>query len=395
MSIIYNISIWLYVVAIHISALFNNKAKLWVKGRVNIFNDLEKDLQNSKNIVWIHCASLGEFEQARPMIKKYKLNNPEHQILLTFFSPSGFQIRKKTDLANWVFYLPADTKSNAKKFINIVNPIKAVFIKYEFWFNYMLELKKKDVALYSVSSIFRDNQIFFRYKWFARKLKNVNHFFIQDEKSAQLLKSIGLNNYTISGDTRFDSVLNNTQKFKQMPLIELFSKDKKTIICGSTWAKDEMLLVKYIKNHDTNNYIIATHELDNISDLQKSTGGLLYSNTNENNILSNNVLIIDSIGLLSNIYHYGDIAYIGGGFGHGIHNILEAVAFGIPVVFGPNYKKSNEAVCLIKKKGAISISNYEELKSAINTLSTFNKSIALNYIKENSGATKRILRLIN
>ena len=394
MRLIYNISIWLYVVTIRIASLYNLKAKKWVKGRENIFSELEAVVKNQKNIVWFHCASLGEFEQGKPIIEAYKLNHPTHQILLTFFSASGFEIKKNTALANWVFYLPADTTSNAKKFINLVNPIKVVFIKYEFWFNYMSQLKKQNIPFYSVSTIFREGQVFFKYKWFAKQLKNVTHFFVQDEKSAELLNSIGFSNFTISGDTRFDSVVANTKNPTKIALVELFSKNKKTIICGSTWAKDEMILIQYIKNHPENNYVIAPHELDNISNLQKQSNGLLYSNANEKNIFTTNVLIIDSIGLLATIYQYGNLAYIGGGFGSGIHNILEAASFGLAVIFGPNYQKFNEAISLINKKGAISISNYEELSSAIDIFNTFDQSIALNYIKENSGATNKILGLI-
>ena len=394
MRLIYNISIWLYVVTIRIASLYNLKAKKWVKGRENIFSELEAVVKNQKNIVWFHCASLGEFEQGKPIIEAYKLNHPTHQILLTFFSASGFEIKKNTALANWVFYLPADTTSNAKKFINLVNPIKVVFIKYEFWFNYMYQLKKQNIPFYSVSTIFREGQVFFKYQWFAKQLKNVTHFFVQDEKSAELLNSIGFSNFTISGDTRFDSVVANTKNPTKIALVELFSKNKKTIICGSTWAKDEMILIQYIKNHPENNYVIAPHELDNISNLQKQSNGLLYSNANEKNIFTTNVLIIDSIGLLATIYQYGNLAYIGGGFGSGIHNILEAASFGLAVIFGPNYQKFNEAISLINKKGAISISNYEELSSAIDIFNTFDQSIALNYIKENSGATNKILGLI-
>lgn len=394
MRLIYNISIWLYVVTIRIASLYNLKAKKWVKGRENIFSELEAVVRNQKNIVWFHCASLGEFEQGKPIIEAYKLNHPTHQILLTFFSASGFEIKKNTALANWVFYLPADTTSNAKKFINLVNPIKVVFIKYEFWFNYMSQLKKQNIPFYSVSTIFREGQVFFKYQWFAKQLKNVTHFFVQDEKSAELLNSIGFSNFTISGDTRFDSVVANTKNPTKIALVELFSKNKKTIICGSTWAKDDIILIQYIKNHPENNYVIAPHELDNISNLQKQSNGLLYSNANEKNIFTTNVLIIDSIGLLATIYQYGNLAYIGGGFGSGIHNILEAASFGLAVIFGPNYQKFNEAISLINKKGAISISNYEELSSAIDIFNTFDQSIALNYIKENSGATNKILGLI-
>ena len=391
MNSLYNISIQLYVIAIRFAALFNAKAKLWVNGKKNIFQKIEEVTKGEQNIVWFHCASLGEFEQGKPIIEGYKQKYPSHKILLTFFSPSGFEIRKNYDVVDWVFYLPADTKAKAKKFISIVNPIKVIFIKYEFWFNYMAELKKQNISFYSVSAIFRDGQAFFKYNWFANQLKNITHFFVQDKTSADLLKSIGLTNHTISGDSRFDSVLSTTQNPKSFPLIKQFCKTKPTIICGSTWLKDETLLSQFIKENPQYNYIIAPHEIHHISHLQKQTGAQLFSTSNTENINSNNVLIIDSIGILSSIYQYANIAYIGGGFGVGIHNILEAVAFGLPVIFGPNYQKFNEATELINQNGAISISNYKELNSAINVFSDFDKSIASNYIQENSGATTKIL----
>ena len=315
-------------------------------------------------------------------------------MLLTFFSPSGFEIRKNYEGVDWVFYLPADTKSNAKKFISIVKPIKVIFIKYEFWLNYMAELKKQNISFYSVSAIFRAEQAFFKYKWWAEQLKNVTHFFLQDKTSADLLKSIGLTNHTISGDSRFDSVLSTTQNPKSFPLIKQFCKTKPTIICGSTWLKDETLLSQFIKENPQYNYIIAPHEMHHISHLQKQTGAQLFSTSNTENINSNNVLIIDSIGILSSIYQYANIAYIGGGFGSGIHNILEAVTFGLPVVFGPNYQKFIEANELINQNGAISISNYKELYSAINAFTDFDQKIATNYIKNHSGATKIILETL-
>jgi len=287
--------------------------------------------------------------------------------------------------------LPVDTKANAKRFISIVKPKKVIFIKYEFWFNYMAELKKQNIPFYSVSTIFRKEQVFFKYKWFARQLNNVSHFFVQDKNSKELLRNIGFSNCTVAGDTRFDSVIANTQNAISIPLIEEFCKNKTTIICGSTWPKDEAILAKYIKENSNYNYIIAPHELQHISALQKQTDALLFSKANNTNISSSNVLIIDSIGILSNIYQYGKLAYIGGGFGVGIHNILEGVAFGLPVVFGPNYQKFNEATELIKQKGAVSISNYTELTSAVEFFSPFDKSIAINYIQENSGATDTIL----
>jgi 3-deoxy-D-manno-octulosonic-acid transferase len=394
MNSLYNISIQIYVIAIRFAALFNAKAKLWIKGRKAIFQKIEEVIKGEQNIVWFHCASLGEFEQGKPIIEGYRQKYPSHKILLTFFSPSGFEIRKNYEGADWVFYLPADTKSNAKKFISIVKPIKVIFIKYEFWLNYMAELKKQNISFYSVSAIFRDGQAFFKYKWWAEQLKNVTHFFVQDKNSAELLKSIGFKNTTINGDCRFDSVLANTQNLVKIPLIEVFCKCKPTVICGSTWKKDELLLIRFIKENPQYNYIIAPHEMHHISYLQKQTGAQLFSTSNTQNINSNNVLIIDSIGILSNIYQYGKLAYIGGGFGVGIHNILEAVAFGLPIIFGPNYQKFNEAKELINQKGAISISNYKELNSAINVFSDFDKSIAINYIKNSSGATETILEIL-
>ena len=392
MNSLYNISIQLYVIAIRFAALFNAKAKLWVNGRKNIFQKIEEVTKGEQNIVWFHCASLGEFEQGKPIIEGYKQKYPSHKILLTFFSPSGFEIRKNYDVVDWVFYLPADTKAKAKKFISIVNPIKVIFIKYEFWFNYMAELKKQNISFYSVSAIFRDKQEFFKYKWWAEQLKNVTHFFLQDKTSADLLKSIGLTNHTISGDSRFDSVLSTTQNPKSFPLIKQFCKMKPTIICGSTWLKDETLLSQFIKENPQYNYIIAPHEMHHISLLQKQTGAQLFSTSNTENINSNNVLIIDSIGILSSIYQYANIAYIGGGFGSGIHNILEAVTFGLPVIFGPNYQKFNEATKLIALGGAKSISNYTELTLAIDSFANFDQTIATNYIKNSSGATEKILK---
>ena len=394
MSILYTISIQIYVIAIRIYALFNTKANLWVKGRKAIFQKLTEATKKDQDIVWFHCASLGEFEQGKPIIEGYKKKQPSHKILLTFFSPSGYEICKKNDVADWVFYLPADTTKNARQFINIINPVKVIFIKYEFWFNYMAELNKKNIPFYSVSSIFRKEQYFFKYDWFAKQMRNVSHFFVQDKNSKELLKNIGLSNCSITGDTRFDSVIVNTQNTITIPLIEKFSENKTTIICGSTWSKDEYLLVEYIIRNPNYNYIIAPHEMKHINALKKQTKALLFSKADNTNINNSNVLIIDSIGILSNIYKYGNLAYIGGGFEKGIHNILEAVAFGLPVLFGPNYKKFNEATELINQKGAVSISNYKELAAAIDFFNTFDQKIAINYIKENSGATTKILNII-
>ena len=393
MHLLYNISIWIYFVAIHISALFNRKAKQWINGRKDLFKKL-KQINSNNNIVWFHCASLGEYEQGRPIIESYKIKYPEHKILLTFFSPSGYEIRKNTSLADFVFYLPQDTQSNASKFINIVNPIKVIFIKYEFWLNYMSELKKRNIPFYSVSTIFRENQILFKYNWFKKQLNNVTHFFVQEKKSANFLRSIGFTNTTISGDSRFDSVRETANNRIPIPTLKEFSQQRPTIICGSTWEKDEKLLIKFIKQNTDYNYIIAPHEMNNISRLRKETNGLLYSNIDVKDIKSTNVIIIDNIGLLSKIYSYANIAYIGGGFGSGIHNILEAATFGLPIIFGPNHKKSNEAKELISLGGAISITNYKELESAITYFNNFDSEISTNYIDNNTGATKIILEAL-
>ena len=394
METLYTISIQLYVIAIRIASLFNAKAKLWIKGRKSIFQKLAEATKDNQDIVWFHCASLGEFEQGKPIIEGYKIKHPTHKILLTFFSPSGYEIRKNYDGVDWVFYLPADTKSNAKKFISIVKPIKVIFIKYEFWFNYMAELKKQNISFYSVSAIFRDGQAFFKYKWWAKQLNNVSHFFVQDKDSKELLQSLGFSNCTVTGDTRFDSVIANTQNAISIPLIEEFSKNKTTIICGSTWPKDEALLGKFIKENPNYNYIIAPHEMQHISTLKNQTNALLFSKANNTNIRNSNVLIIDSIGILYNIYKYGSLAYIGGGFGKGIHNVLEAVTFGLPVVFGPNYQKFKEANELIELEVAKSISNYSEFETAILSFIDFDNSIGKNYIKNNAGATDIIINSI-
>ena len=394
MSILYNISIQIHIIAIHIAALFNAKAKLWVKGRKAIFQKLAEAIKEDQDIVWFHCASLGEFEQGKPIIEGYKLKYPNHKILLTFFSPSGYEIRKNYDGVDWVFYLPSDTKKNAIQFLSIVNPIKVIFIKYEFWFNYMNELNKSNTPLYSVSSIFRKEQSFFKYDFFANQLNNISHFFVQDQNSKELLKNIGITNCTITGDTRFDSVIANTQNAISIPLIEKFSENKTTIICGSTWPKDEAILGKYIKENPNYKYIIAPHEMYHISELKKQTNALLFSKADSTNISNSTVLIIDSIGILSNIYKYGNLAYIGGGFGSGIHNILEAVAYGLPVMFGPNYQKFKEANELIALGGAKEISNHSELETTILSFIDFDSSISKNYIKNNAGATDIIISSI-
>tara|TARA_B100001540_G_scaffold161017_1_gene142485 strand:- start:1974 stop:3158 length:1185 start_codon:yes stop_codon:yes gene_type:complete len=394
MQTLYNISIYLYIISIHIYSLFNTKAKLWVKGRRSIFKKIKNKLSQEKNIVWIHCASLGEFEQAKPIIINYRKKYQNHKILLTFFSSSGYEVQKDYKHVDWVFYLPADTKKNSKQFLDIVKPLKVIFIKYEFWFNYIQECKKRQVPFYMIASVFRKNQFILKYEWFEKQLSNISHFFVQDKKSALLLNSKGIYNTTVTSDTRFDNVILNRINKVDIPIINDFVKDKKTIIFGSTWKKDEDLLISFIKKNDQLNYILAPHELHNIESIQKKTKGLLYSKYKKNKLITSNILIIDKIGILSNIYQYGDLAYVGGGFGKGIHNILEPLTFGVPVIFGPNYKKYNEAKEVLKKGIGYSINNLQELTSAFKELAVIDNKLAIDYIEENSGATKEILKHI-
>ena len=344
MNIAYNICIQFYYCIIYLTSIFSNKSKLWIKGRRNIFSDLEK-LRDEKNIVWFHCSSLGEFEQGRSVIELYKQKKPNHKLLLTFFSPSGFEACKNYKVVDWVFYLPLDTKFNAKNFVEIINPIKVIFIKYDFWFNYISEVYNKGISLYFISSIFRKDQIFLKFYWLAKQLKKVTHFFVQDDISRALLRSIGINNVTVSGDSRFDTVIKRSNSSKGNFVISDLVKGLPTIIFGSTWSKDEDIISRFIKNNSQYNYIIAPHEIENdkIISLQKKTGALLYSRLEKNSIKSSNIIIIDNIGLLSSIYQYADIAYVGGGFGKGIHNILEPASYGLPIIFGPNYFKFKEA----------------------------------------------------
>ena len=412
MRFLYNISIYSYYFAIHIASIFNPKAKLWVRGRKNIFEILKSKIQNSEsdNIIWFHCASLGEFEQGRPLIEKYKIRYPASKILLTFFSPSGYEIRKNYSGADHIFYLPIDTPSNAKKFIEIVKPSAVFFVKYEFWFNYLNELKNKNIPTYLVSGIFREDHYFFKSSgiWFRKQLNCFTHFFLQDERSQELLNSIDYKNTTITGDTRFDRVFEVSKNVREIDLVKQFVDGKKIIIAGSTWGGDEEMISNYFTNDRqlSTNYqlIIAPHEIDEAhinSIIQQFNNSkcLRYSKANESNIKEAQVLIIDNIGMLSSLYQYGMVAFIGGGFGKGIHNILEAATFGLPVIFGPNYQKFAEAKELIKLGGAFSIhdiSEFEKTMSLLNdeqVLKTASQ-ISRMYVQGRIGASDKILNAI-
>ena len=405
MTLIYNIGIRFYFAVLFFYSLFNLKARRWIKGRKNIFNELKDKIGNDKNIIWVHCASLGEFEQGRSVIEAIKKKQPDQKILLTFFSPSGFETRKNYSHANYVCYLPLDSKKNASGFFNIVKPVKVYFIKYEFWYHYLKILHQNKVPIFLVSGIFRDSQLFFKWygRWFRKMLYCFTSFFVQNSYSADLLKKIGLPNSYVTGDTRFDRVYQLSSHPVPLPVIERFKDNKNVFVAGSTWQKDEEILVRYINNYNNNNwkFILAPHEINNenieklLTDLSKKT--ILYSEANNKNLSEYEVLIIDNIGMLSSIYRYGTLSYIGGGFGKGIHNILEPVTFGTPVVFGPKYQKFREATELIKSGVAFTIKDakmFDDLMTVLinnNQLIRDIRIISSDYIKKNIGATEKIL----
>ncbi|MFB9844253.1 3-deoxy-D-manno-octulosonic acid transferase [Mucilaginibacter ginsenosidivorans] len=403
MLLLYNLGLRIYVFLIYIASFFNNKAKLWLKGRSNI------QYQKFDKSAWFHFASLGEFEQGLPVLAGFRSAHSGTAIVITFFSPSGYEIRKNTPLADAVYYLPLDTAANARHFIDAIQPTIAVFTKYEYWYHYFYELNQKNVPLFVISGIFRPNQVFF--KWYGdlyrRMLGFVTHFFVQDENSKNLLQNIHITNVSVSGDTRFDRVWANAQAPKPFPLIEEFTKGSKVFIAGSTWPEDEELLVQLIKTHPDWKFVIAPHEIkeDKISkliSLLPSNSAMRYSDVSnlKSQISDLKIIVIDNIGMLSSLYQYGQVAYIGGGFGVGIHNILEAAAFGLPAIFGPNYKKFKEARDLVSLELAVSINNAAELKNTFSYLTNDDrlKSISQkikDYVKENTGATGMILEYLD
>lgn len=401
MGLIYNIGIYFYGAFIFLASLFNKKARMLRKGQQQAFAQLKTQIEPNARYVWFHSASLGEFEQGRPVMEQLKRDKPETKILLTFFSPSGYEVRKNYAVADIVSYLPLDVPGNAWRFVNLVKPSKAIFIKYEFWPNYLLALQAENIPAISISAIFRPEQVFFKEygKWYKKILQTFQHIFVQDKASKELLHMHGINNVTVAGDTRFDRVYDLYQQAKQLPLIEEFVKGaEKVIIAGSTWPKDEELLVQYLRLHPDVKLIIAPHEVhtSHITEISKLLDGkfVRYSDANADNVKTTNCLVIDIIGILSSVYRYGHVAYIGGGFGVGIHNTLEAAVYGIPVVFGTNYQKFREARELIAIGGAFSISNYVTLEAQFDLLLKDNSAgkIAGEYVKSNTGATEMILK---
>lgn len=375
-----------------------------ILGRKNWKSNLIQKISKQKEYIWIHSASLGEFEQGRPLIEKIKSENPNEKIILSFFSPSGYEIRKNYQFADIVCYLPFDTKKNAKDFINIINPKKVFFIKYEFWCFFIDELYRKQIPFYLISGVFRKNQIFFNSygKFYLNRLKKFNYFFLQNEESRNILEKHNIKNTIVCGDTRHDRVMQIANEDYYNKYLEKFSTNKKTIVCGSTWHEDELILADAFSNLTYNfNLIIAPHEISdkNLRNLEKlfNKNCVKFSEIEKANLESDKfrVIIIDSIGLLSKIYRYGSFAYVGGGFGKGIHNILEATVYNIPVFFGPNHKKFNEAHELIAEELAFPIKDKEDLLNIINEFSNQDKYLrikenAKKYFLKSIGATEEI-----
>lgn len=406
MNFIYNLSAHLAFFFLKVYALFNAKMKLFVKGRKETFQKLST-LKKEDKVIWFHAASLGEFEQARPILEEIKKKYLKHKILVTFFSPSGYEIRKNYSLADVVCYLPFDTKSKVKRFVDLVNPEIAIIVKYEFWPNLLNQLKKKSVPTILVSGIFRESQFFFKSsgKWMRKSLSAFNHFFVQDESSKKLLESINFKNVSLSGDTRFDRVSKILEQDNSLPFISEFKNNQYTIVAGSTWQEDEELLVNYINQSSNEKFIIAPHNINakSIQNLKKSITKetVLFSQKERKNLTDYNVFILDTIGLLTKVYSYADVAYVGGGFKTGLHNILEPATFGIPIIIGPEYKKFNEAIDLVQLKGCISVHNQSTFYSIFNTLKLDDilrketGKINDQYIKNKTGATAQIMKYIN
>jgi len=407
----YYIAILIYSLIVRIVAPFNKKAKKMLAGQKETFSILRNQLDPSASYIWFHAASLGEFEQGRPLIEKLRHEKPEYKILLTFFSPSGYEVRKNYPGADIVCYLPFDHYWNARKFLLLVKPAMAIFIKYEFWLSYLNNLKRLEIPTYIISTVFRPKQVFFR--WYAHRyrkvLNNFNWFFVQDQQSFELLKRFNYHNASVTSDTRFDRVYEIFEQRKELPVIENFinqNKNKKvvTLVAGSTWIKDEDILIPYFNQHPEIKLIIAPHEI-NKQRIEALTNRitrpvLRYSQANENNICDADCLIIDCFGLLSSVYRYGDLAYVGGGFGKGIHNILEAAVYGVPVIFGPNYYKFIEAKELITCRGAIAVKSKADFNSCMNNFISYSELIrkygksAREYVISNLGATNKIYKLI-
>lgn len=409
MYFIYNILILVVSFVLKLIALFNKKINLFVEGRKETFPKLLETIQHDDTVIWMHCASLGEFEQGRPIIEKLKIQYPTHKLLLTFFSPSGYEVRKNYEIADVICYLPLDSKKYAKKFLKIVHPKLAIFVKYEFWPNMLNELKTQHIETILVSGIFRKKQAFFKWYggWMRKSLAAFSHFFVQDEGSEQLLQQIGFKNVTLSGDTRFDRVYEITQQNNELDFIAEFKNEQYTLVAGSTWKEDEELLVSYINNYasEEEKFIIAPHNINSkdIDELKKSISKktVLFSEKSGENLKDYQVFIIDTVGILTKVYSYAAVAYVGGGYTKsGIHNVLEPATFGVPIIIGPNYYKFNEAIDLVENKACFVVDNSQKLSVLLNEFYKEKQireqagSNAYNYVVNKTGATSKILNFI-
>ncbi len=403
MLFLYNLFIAVSRIGIGIAANWNNKAKLWIEGRKNLFSNLQASIPANEKTIWMHCASAGEFEQGKPVLEKLREKYPYHKVLITFFSPSGYSIGKKYEGAHYIFYLPLDTKKNAKRFVQIVQPKLVVFVKYEYWYHHLKAVADQKIPLLLISSIFRKRQVFF--KWYGEFYRNIlklfTKIFVQDEDSKQLLHFINIKHCSVNGDTRFDRVATIAGNANPLDNISKFIGSSKVIVAGSTWPDDEQLLT-YLNSINDCKLIIAPHEI-NPAHLEKTgtlfPASVLYSKMNEHT--NSKVLVVDNIGMLSRLYQYATITYIGGGFNKsGIHNTLEAAVWSKPVIFGPNYQKFKEAKELIEEGAAFSIENETELKEVVQKLFTNierlkESSVAAGlYVQKNRGATEKIVSYI-
>ncbi|MBK0402083.1 3-deoxy-D-manno-octulosonic acid transferase [Adhaeribacter sp. BT258] len=406
--LLYNLSIWFYWLFVRLAAPFHTKAKLMVKGRQNMWAELEAKLKgNTAPVAWFHCASLGEFEQGRPVIEAFAQQYPEYKIALSFFSPSGYEVRKNYAGAHYIFYLPKDSATNARKMVSLLRPKLAVFVKYEFWHYFTQELKNQNVPVISISTIFREGQLFFKpYGGFYRNiLRNFSWFFTQNLQSDNLLKSIQINNVSVAGDTRFDRVLQTAASVKTIPVVEAFKAGKEIFVIGSSWPEDMQVLVPFLKKYQPElKFIIAPHEIheNEIAALCHEFAGtaIRFSEVKTRDLTEYSVLIIDNIGMLSSLYGYGSYAFIGGAFGKGLHNTLEAAVFGLPLFFGPKYEKFQEAKDLVALQTAFPVNNFAELETVFENVKKPETKNAIaarqkTYIAGQAGATQKIMDWIS
>ena len=401
----YNIVIYIYLIGVAIASCFNKKVKKMWAGERQALKVLREKVDPNARYIWFHAASLGEFEQGRPLMEYLRKTHPEYKILLTFFSPSGYEVRKNYEGADIICYLPLDTIRNARRFLRAIKPVMAFFIKYEFWYNYLHILQHRGIPTYSVSSIFRPDQIFFQWygKGYGRVLKCFTHFFVQNIESKNLLAKLDIHDVEVVGDTRFDRVLQIKEASKQLPIVEKFTENaSKVFIAGSSWLPDEEVFLKYFNLHKDWKLIVAPHvigedHLAQIFELLKGRRVVRYTEATEENVKDAEVLIIDCFGLLSSIYHYGTISYVGGGFGVGIHNVLEAAVWDIPVIFGPNNKRFQEAQGLIMAGGGFEINDYQNFRDLMMRFETdemflqTSKKHAGEFVKGRAGATEKIM----